>query len=204
MYLFHVTEPDYIYQILKDGALMPSEVTGNLSEGSGIYDHSPYVYFSTNKNISTDIKNIYGWIVLFFDSSLLYDREFYINPSHSGGITAKSKKYPINYHKIDEVLEELYNQSLERVKGIKYKAFQVFQQVMVKGNVSLKYLKSIYFDPQMNKHKDNRKVEEILNKYYPKVKRGVISIKYPKGGYKNKYKKYKKKYLNLKRILDKH
>lgn len=227
MYIIHSTYKNHLYNILKTGFLLPSSVTGHVEEGSGIYKKSPYVYFTTCKNVPSDLHNMGvggGGVVLVFDSKILQPKKFCTTLWHAVGISEASTCYPKNYNKTDEVLEKLYKYSISRLS--KPYVWQVFQQVLIRGKASLKYLKHIYIGYKtLSDKKYMSKISKYLSKYYPEVKliKGQQNEKMDKffkkktnnntkktrklgrfsnillnNYYKQKYKKYKEKYLRLK------
>ena len=159
MYLFHVTDIHSLKKILIDNALKSASITGNINEGSSIYDHidQDFVFFSVTDEIHNE-RQIYGDVILFFDYELLYNRSYYVSTIHSSTPDklskwndGKHKHYKLKYnqyHKYTKkVLEKLYNNSISMLP--KGSSFQIFQQVAIKNKCNLDKLVYIKFQKQV-------------------------------------------------------
>ncbi len=164
MYLFHNTTYGFINQILHDGYLYSSSLTGNISEGEAIYHprHNKFVYFLVTDKI--DNENIIGRLVMFFDTKLLENRTYYVDNQHTSHPT---KKYPQYYPNTKKVLTKLHNDSV--LEHSKY--FQVCQQIAVMNKASLKHLVAIKFKTKP----PSPSILKILKSKYPHVK--IIGVK---------------------------
>ena len=109
-------------------------------QGTSIYSTNKFVFFSCVDKLFK--KQIYGQVILYFNSKLLYDNTFYIANHHTTQPTylceldniynRKIKKHSKNYNNI------LYDLFIESYNILPYgKAFYVFQQIAIKNKVSL-------------------------------------------------------------------
>lgn len=170
MYLFHVTRSKHLKNIISDGKLKSSNMTGIIDQGTGLYDKNKYVYFSCIDNLYSKLP-IYGEVALFFDSKLLYNRNFFVSTVHSPfpeiNTTWNKKKdykkiYKKYYKRTNTVLEKLFKNAVNKLNG---EAFQIFQQIAIRNACDLKYLRMIKF---INK-KPSKKMISIIKKKYPDV-----------------------------------
>ncbi len=131
MYLFHVTEFQYLKSILKDFEIKSSKMTGNLGQGVYKAKQMNYVFFSTTNKLYDN--RIHGNVVIYLKPDFLYNRSYYIEDKHASSVTngEKIERYNKNYNKI---LNNLYNKSIELNK----EAFFVFQQIVLINKVKLK------------------------------------------------------------------
>ncbi len=164
MYLFHNTNLTSLKMILKDGLLKAPYLTNILNEGDGIYDtkDQKFIYFSVIDDINSKYK-IYSDITLYFDTKILWNRSFFIAPYHSGNpdkLNKDKKKYKQYYKNTNSVLNKLFNNSIS-----KNKVFQPFQQIAIKKQVNLKYLKAIKF----NKFKPSKELIKLLTDKFPNI-----------------------------------
>jgi len=178
MYLIHNTTLEYLKLILEDQKLKSSKLTGNLNEGDGIYKSNNYVYFQTTDTLFD--KNVIGWITLYLNSDLLYNRNFFISTVQSaapydlgewiveykkGEITKEYKRkynrYSNNYNKI---LLDLYNHNVLYYTNRKF--FQ-FHQIAILNKVNIK--KSL-IGINFIKIKPPESIIKYIQKYYPNVK----------------------------------
>ena len=162
MYLFHATNLKSLKLILKDGYLKSSKLSKNTEgEGQGLYEENKFVFFSCIDKLFS--RKIYGDVILYFNSKLLYNKSFYTGNIHSIApdlLLNNEKKYKKNYKNYDIVLKKLFKSSLET----HLKAFQVFQQIAVLNKVNLKELVAIEFNK-----KSNSSIIKFLNEHYPDV-----------------------------------
>jgi len=170
MYLIHITETKYLESILKDGELKSNKLTNNISSGDSIYYNlNKFIYFSTTDKLFD--KKVYGDIILYFTSDLLYNRKFYVSTmwSDAPNYLDESKgeykrKYPRYYKEYDQVLSKLYKKSINKLPN--GKSFQVFQQVAIENKVNIKdKLIGIKF-----KIKPTDKIIKYINIHYPMCK----------------------------------
>lgn len=164
MYLFHNTNLSSLKKIIKDGLIKASYLTNNLNEGDGIYNakDQKFIYFSVVDEIKSKYK-IYSDITLYFDTKILWNRTFFIASYHSSNpdkLSKEKKKYKQYYKNTNLVLNKLFNDSLS-----KNKVFQSFQQIALKKQVNLKYLKGIKF----NKSKPSKELIKLLTKEFPDI-----------------------------------
>ena len=150
--------------ILKDGLLKAPYLTNILNEGDGIYDtkDQKFIYFSVIDDLNSKYK-IYSDITLYFDTKILWNRTFFIAPYHSGNpdkLNKDKKKYKQYYKNTNSVLSKLFNNSIS-----KNKVFQPFQQIAIKKQVNLKYLKAIKF----NKFKPSKELIKLLTDKFPNI-----------------------------------
>ena len=150
--------------ILKDGLLKAPYLTNILNEGDGIYDtkDQKFIYFSVIDDLNSKYK-IYSDITLYFDTKILWNRTFFIAPYHSGNpdkLNKDKKKYKQYYKNTNSVLSKLFNNSIS-----KNKVFQPFQQIALKKQVNLKYLKAIKF----NKFKPSKELIKLLTDKFPNI-----------------------------------
>lgn len=159
MLLYHGTNYEYIYSILKDGKLKPSSKTKNKEQNP--YDfYSPYIFFSAIPN-NTDLLNQLssaGFVGLVFSSSILYKHKFYTNNSHSAGVNQKTKKYnkTLTMNSVNKVLNDLYKKSLNVFRNIKERNKKktwivAFQEVLTRVEPSLEHLEYILLCDPPNK-----------------------------------------------------
>ena len=178
MYLTHDTTIKYLKLILKDGYLKSNKLTKKLNHGANAYyDNNPFVYFSTTTDLFDD--KILGNITLYFNSKLLYNRNFYVSnfwtskPDKLEEIKIKNniisyrRKYNKYYQYYDDVLLELYKKSIRKDGSID----RFIQQVAINNKVNLFDLVGIYFKVIP----DDKSIIKYINKNYPFVK---IYIKY--------------------------
>jgi hypothetical protein len=144
MYLIHNTNLSSLKSILKDGylksySLLKKEgynVSKIESEGSGLYTENHFVYFSCVDKLFRD--NISAQIILYFNSKLLFNRNFYVANLHSpypdylgewksGDEKKYKRKYNRHYKKYNTILKNLFKNSINTNK----KYFQVFQQIAI-------------------------------------------------------------------------
>ena len=164
MYLFHNTNLTSLKMILKDGLIKAPYLTNILNEGDGIYDakDQKFIYFSVIDDLNSKYK-IYSDITLYFDTKILWNRTFFIAPYHSGNpdkLNKDKKKYKQYYKNTNLVLKKLFNNSIS-----KNKVFQPFQQIAIKKQVNLKYLKAIKF----NKFKPSKELINLLTNEFPNI-----------------------------------
>ena len=150
--------------ILKDGLIKAPYLTNILNEGDGIYDakDQKFIYFSVIDDLNSKYK-IYSDITLYFDTKILWNRTFFIAPYHSGNpdkLNKDKKKYKQYYKNTNLVLKKLFNNSIS-----KNKVFQPFQQIAIKKQVNLKYLKAIKF----NKFKPSKELINLLTNEFPNI-----------------------------------
>ena len=121
-----------------------------------------FIFFSVIDKIKSKYK-IYSDITLYFDTKILWNRTFFIAPYHSSKpdkLDKDKKKYKQYYKNTNSVLNKLFNDSIS-----KNKVFQVFQQIALKKQVNLKYLKAIKF----NKSKPSKELIKLLTKEFPHI-----------------------------------
>jgi hypothetical protein len=158
MYLFHVTELNYIEKILEENQLKSNNLTGNINQGENIYNTNKYIFLGTTKNLFDN--NILGDVVIYLKSKLLYNRTYYIDDKHASSVIhgKKINRYNKNYNNI---LEKLYDKSMKVNNGI---AFQVFQQIALLNKIEIKNnLIAIELK------KNNEKLKKILKEKLPNI-----------------------------------
>ena len=181
MYLFHNTTLKSLKCILTDGYLKSSFLTNNAKdgEGSSLYDTNHFVYFSTTNKLFDN--NIYSRITLYFDSKLLYNRDFYVSTVHSpeptyldewkvDDVLEYKRKYKKYYAGYDKILLKLYENSITKLPY--GKAFQIFQQVAINNKVNLNNLVGIHFNSQV----PTQSILKLIKKNYPRVKIYIYDI----------------------------
>lgn len=179
MFLFHNTSLEALELILKNEclkslSLLKKEGTTNIiGEGSGIYTKNNFIYFSCSEKLFS--KNTHAQIILYFNSKLLYKRQFYVSNAHSpvpnieetwndsNGNKHYKKKYNKYYKNYDKVLQKLFDYSISTYK----KVFQVFQQIAIKNKVNLDDLIGIEFK---FKKFATPKILKYIKDFYPNVK----------------------------------
>ena len=177
MYLTHNTDLKSLKLILIDDLIKASYLTNILNEGFGIYasNDQKFIFFSVIDDFKSKYK-IHSNITLYFDPEMLWNRTYYIANSHSGcphilgewtndnGDKQYKKKYKQYYKNTKSVLAKLFDYSISVIPG--GKAFQVFQQIALKKQTNLKYLKIIKFN---NKIKPTTAVIKLIKDKYPDV-----------------------------------
>ncbi len=174
MYLTHNTDLKSLKLILIDDLIKASYLTNILNEGTGIYasKNQHYIFFSVIDEFQSKYK-IYSNIILYFDPEMLWNRTYYISNFHSpnphildectNGKQYK-KKYKQYYKNTKSVLVKLFDYSISILPG--GKAFQSFQQIALKKQTNLKYLKIIKFN---NKIKPTKVIIKLIKDKYPDV-----------------------------------
>ena len=87
MFLFHDTSLEALELILKNEclkslSLLKKEGQNNIfGEGEGLYEKNDFIYFSCSEKLFS--KNTHAHIILYFNSKLLYNRQFYVDNLHS-------------------------------------------------------------------------------------------------------------------------
>lgn len=171
MYLFHITSINSLKQILIDGELKSSSLTGKINQGYGLYKPSEqeHVFFSAIDE--PGIKEIVGDVILFFDYKMLYKRSYYISTVHSPYPQYVGKwnngkdyklKYPQYYRYTKSVLKKLYKNALSKLDG---DAFEIFQQIAIKNKCDLTHLRYIKFQYG----KPTKPILKLLKEQYPNV-----------------------------------
>jgi hypothetical protein len=183
MYLIHVTNGKSLKSILQDGyvkslSLIKKNKKGNYGWGSGLYTENNFIFFSCCDKLFDD--RIFGNVILYFNSKLLYNRNFYastvwspdpdyLGEWYSGDKDNKKKEYKRKYNryysKYDNVLKKLYDQST-----LKFKYYQYFQQVAVGNKVNLKELIGIEFFENFFNDKELNYFSNYISKNYPHIK----------------------------------
>lgn len=84
MYLIHNTNICFLKSILIENKLKASYLTGNINEGDGCYEskNQKFVFFSVIDEYDSKYE-IYGDVILYFDSKILWNRSYYISTVHS-------------------------------------------------------------------------------------------------------------------------
>ena len=150
MQLIHHTDTEFIFKILKSKELKSNKLTGNINQGDGIYDSNSFIYFATTP-LFLDVRTSVP-VTLYFDSDILYNRNFYIANMHTSTPDETYRANKHGYYKthygrytknINSILQKLYNNSMNHKDKKKY--FYIFQQIAIKNKVSLKYLTGIDF-----------------------------------------------------------
>ena len=175
MYLLHATNNfSSLKSILKDGCIksyskLIKEGKRPEGQGSGIYKENPFVYFSCSDTLFDKKATNYS-ATLYFNSKLLYHRQFYVSTMHSCDPeilfeeeTNYKRKYDKEYRNYNSVLKKLHKQSIAQTEsGI---GFQIFNQIAIHNKVNLDELVGIEFkiDPP-------KSLLTYINKYYPDVK----------------------------------
>ena len=166
MFLFHNTTLEFLRYILKDKQLKAAYLTNNINEGESEYEtkDQKFIYFSVIDDLKSKY-TIFSDVTLYFDPKMLWNRTYYIAYSHTSKphkLTERknSKKYKQYYKYTNTVLNKLFNYAISKGEG-----FQVFQQVALKKQTNLKYLKAIRF----NKSKPSQALFKLLSKEYPDV-----------------------------------
>ena len=176
MLLFHNTNLKSLKLILEDNQLKASYLTGNTDEGEGIYESKDqkFIYFSVIDDLKSKY-TIFSDVTLYFDPKMLWNRTYYVSNLHSGdphvlgewinnkGDKQYKKKYKQYYKNTKSILAKLFKYSISVLPG--GRAFQIFQQIALKKQISLKYLKAIKF----NKSKPSQSLLKLLSKEYPDV-----------------------------------
>ncbi len=196
-YLVHfVFDPtqDKIFNILHDGYLYSSSHTKKHGLFRGEY--LDYVYFS----LFGDHKPSFGFggVSFIFDSKILHDRSFRYSHSWIGNDLNKSVKVSYKYDDVDKILDQL-NKYINQIDA-NNPLIMASHEILLKKKVNLhKYLVAICCKDNLSSEIINYIIEQ-----YPKV---IILDDFPSSAselnnlsvnYKNKYKKYKRKYLRLK------
>ena len=172
MLLAHITKIKYLEKILKDKKLKSNALTNKFNIGDGIYYLSKLVFFNIvdkiNSKYQIGFKNYEdGEVVLYFDYNLLYNRLYYESNHYSdrpdlklskwkfGNRILYNKMYP-RYHKnTKKNLSKLFNNSIKVLQN--GKAFFVFQQIAIKNECNLKYLRYI----RLNKTMSDRHINDV-------------------------------------------
>lgn len=172
MLLTHITKVKYLIKILKDKKLKSNVLSNNLNFGEGIYPKNNLVFFNIvdkiNSKYQIEFQNFEdGEVVLYFDYNLLYNRLYYESSHYSerpdlnlskwksGSRILYNKMYP-RYHKnIKQNLRKLFNNSIKILPN--GKSFFAFQQIAIKNECNLKYLRYI----KLNKKMSDRHINDI-------------------------------------------
>jgi hypothetical protein len=187
MYIVHETDIPQLKSILKDGYIKSYNILKNQNQnkntkikgqGEGIYIKNDFVYFICTENLFD--KNLFGHVRLFFNSSLIKNKTFYVSTMHSpdpdyliesvitkpdGTIYKEYKrKYEKNYRLYNNVLKKLYQNSMSKLKN--GSAFSAFQQIALKNKINLNELVGIYFNSDIE---SNQKLIKYIKKYYSKI-----------------------------------
>jgi hypothetical protein len=173
MYLIHNTKLKSLKNILKDNKLKAAYLSGNINEGYGVYEanQQQFIFFSVIDLLKSKYK-MYGNIILYFDYKILWNKTYYVSTVHSDspdslGTWNKGKdykkKYKQYYKNTKYILTKLFKNSVSKLpKGT---TFQAFQQVAIKKQCGLQYLRKIKF----LRSKPTNKIINFLKKNYPNV-----------------------------------
>ena len=151
MFLFHITEPSSLEDILKSKYLLSSKVTGVMNETPQDIQPLPYIFMGCSNEV--DRIPFLGRCVFVFPMEILYDRLFYTNIYHSAGNLETSTRYAKHtpLPEIEKALDTIFQKSIKTEKmtfkrskkeketstyGFPY--FRVFQEVFFKKRVSIK------------------------------------------------------------------
>jgi hypothetical protein len=179
MYLFHITNIESLKSILKSNyiksysLLKNSNKTPKTGQGLGLYIENNFVFFSCCDKLFDN--KILGHVILYFNSKLLYNRNFYVSTVwspypdyigewYSGKKNNKKKEYKRKYNryysKYNSVLKKLYNHSKKKLKY-----YQYFNQIAVKNKVNLKELIAI----EITESFQNDNILNYISKNYPNI-----------------------------------
>lgn len=82
MYLVHETLLGNLYLILKEGKLKSHYLSGRINNGYGVYSEpNKFVYFFLERKLFID--STFGTCKLYFNTELLYNRDFYLSTLQS-------------------------------------------------------------------------------------------------------------------------
>jgi hypothetical protein len=169
MFLFHNTDMNGLLGILKDGKLLPASIVKHNNQNPYEF-FSPYVYFNAIPNNKNNFSQMYP-IGIVFDSSILLNKIFYTNITHSAGDVSTSKKYKFNdINNINIVLRTLYTRSYKIYKNISkknkltYGVISTFQEIFSKIKPNIKDAKYIIINS-----KDYKKIKDIVKNKYPNI-----------------------------------
>lgn len=151
MYIYHQTTLENFKKILNDGSLKSSDQTGILHEGYGIYEKSPFLFFSVSKDIHEKLGS--NDVILYFDSSILKNRTFYVSTLHSSNPqnigdwkSGNKKEYRRKYSKGTPNIDSKLEQLIEDSRNVNSKHFEInFAQVALQKSLSLKNACCIHF-----------------------------------------------------------
>lgn len=158
MFLYHTTDIDRVRDILRDGALKSSALTGLAEEGqgAGLYDSNEFVYMSASEScFDPDVR----WCsaTIYIHAAALRGRAFHVStgqtprPDHPFERTEArkitrpamplySRSYPSSFRSADrdDVLRELCRQSAYRSNLLRPCITQMFNQVAVKNRLDIR------------------------------------------------------------------
>lgn len=169
MLLYHQTSYRALSSILKDGYLLPSNITKNKNQ-------NPYrkylksIFFNTIPNKKNYIIRLPS-VGIIFDSSILINQLYYTNKKHTAGNIKTSSAYTYdNLKQINNNLSELFLYSYNIYKNLKktrrdfkFYLIQVFQEVFILNNISIEHCKYILLAGQ------DINLEKLINKKYPHI-----------------------------------
>lgn len=171
MLIFHQTEKAHIIDLLNSGYILPASKTKKKSQNP--YDvHLNKIFFSTMPHKKSLLKILYSYTFVF-DSSILYNKIWYMNTNHSAGNIKNSTKYDKYENNINRHLQKLWKKSYEIYKSIGYEgisdsAFAVFQEIFFSGKLSLKFCK--YLIVENNDSDIDNEIINIVKTKYPHIK----------------------------------
>jgi hypothetical protein len=127
------------------------------------------VYFTTTDKLFD--KKYIGYILIYINSDILYNRAFYVSTHHSAypdklyeeKIINNTKQYKRKYNRYtknyNEILKKLYNYSTNISNG---KAYNAFQQITIKNKINIaNYIIGIYISEY--KSINNTETDKLIN-----------------------------------------
>jgi len=159
MQLIHSTDDNNIYKILKDGKMRSSSKTKNVRI-YGIEKGSKYIFLrlKTQNNIHDN---------LCFDINLLLDNVFYLHVGWTGEIRKNDIKIDgrkLDIKQLELLLTDFKNKINDYIKKHNNEPLIMSNEILVKNNISLKYLKKIKLISK------NNKIIKYIEQNYPNVK----------------------------------
>ncbi|AUL79777.3 hypothetical protein QJ857_gp0382 [Tupanvirus soda lake] len=188
-------QPEKILKILKDGFLLPSSESGKYGLFHG--EKLDHVYFSLfgDEKITFGV----GGVSFILSSSILFEKQFRYALAWVGNDLDKTILVDYRYDNVIEELDKI-NQHIISVGPNDPRKF-TSHEILIKHKVDLhKYMVAMCCKSSLTDD-----IIEYIKIYYPNI---IILDKYPDTAkeltnmlYKHKYKKYKLKYLNLKKEI---
>lgn len=179
MYLVHGTSVNNLFLILKDGEMKSNYLSKKINYGDGVYSRpNKFVYFHCERNLFSD--TIYESVKLYFNSDLLFNRNFYLstvqspNPEYESKWTVDgNKEIKIKYPKFTKNIHEILNKFYFYNNDV-----FVFGQVAIKNKFEItKHLVAIEFITNASKPQNNEYYNKIENKKTKII--NLLKKKYP-------------------------
>lgn len=184
LYLYHQTEPYYLADIMREGALLPASKTGN-NQQNPFSNTSPYIFFNVFAQQDLyKLANSGGVGLVFEVTDALLGKTLYTSEHHSTGDTTRKgvRKHVFrNRASMLRVFRALRNKSVRVATGTRNDSSDenpwfdseihtvttatAFQEVFTTFEMPVTALRYVL----LNKNKSNKNVHTLVRKHTPHV-----------------------------------